>query len=91
MGTNIAINTPVIITNKDNAFPAGSIGSFEIPEGTFLEKWNSAAAAINNPPTAVYKIMTLSKLSCLIFSSVMAASDKNKASATTIGQIEVPN
>ena len=91
MGTNIAIKTPVIITNKDKALPAGSIVSSEIPAGTFLEKWNSAAAAINKPPTAVYKIMTLSKLSCLICSSVMAAADPNKASATTIGPMDVPN
>ena len=35
--------------------------------------------------------MTLSKLSCLICSSVMAAADPNNASATTIGPIDVPN
>ena len=50
-----------------------------------------AAAAMNKPPTAEYKTMTLSKLSCLICSSVIAAADPNKASATTIGPIEVPN
>ena len=49
-----------------NALFAFSVVSTRIPEGTFLAKLNNAAAAINKPPTPIYKTMTLLKLKLAI-------------------------
>ena len=70
--------------------PAFSVFSSKIPEGTFLEKKNKAAAPINKAPTQVYKIITLLRLRPAIFSSVIAAVVPNNAIATTIGPMVVP-
>jgi hypothetical protein len=84
------MSNPVIINKEYKALFAFSVFSVEIPAGTFFEKKNRAAAAMNNAPTPVYKIITLPRLREAIFSSVMAAVVPNKANATTIGPMAVP-
>src|SRR5678810_1438859 len=64
-----------------------------MPAGTFLEKKNNAAAAINNMPTPEYKKITLESFSAAILSSGIAdalAAVPNNAKATTIGPMVVP-
>src|SRR5258705_11148867 len=84
------MSNPVIISKEYKALFAFSVFSVETPAGTFFEKKNRAAAAMNNAPTPVYKTMTLLRLKEAIFSSVMAAVVPKKANATTIGPMAVP-